>query len=960
MSLLDDAPPLDQSTPWAPKAPLAQPAAVSAAPVKIEAPAAKMTPETHPHYFSAPAAPVQPGAQKPAAGDYMSVVRRRESGGNDMAGNGVAFGRYAFTPKTWLGVVAAHPELGLKPEDIWSGDKQDQAMQAITADNAHVLAQNGIDPSPGNLYMMHFLGTAGGPKFLKAMQAQPGADAAAMFPLEARYNPTIFFQNGQPRSLGQIYASMTKDFGGAPSDGLQTKSVENSGPQIASDAMSDATNDASLPPLPPGAKLDPLNAAVKDPNDLTLSDLITGRKRGEPIIPPLPPGATLDPQEAYQQDVQGKSYEKEADRGEKDQKPDFAHTLAANLLGDPEFLAPKSLVEYAKDEASGAAGAVSGAIQAPLGLAEAIPGQIGESAAQINALLKQVGSPSTQTFGNVGAQMIPVVKGATAIGDMAKGLAAEGPTVARLLTGAREGALSGTAAGLMTPTGETDDDKRAKEKLKQAMIGGTTGAVAGSATPVVAGAAKWAGKEASTLLGTTAKKAVAEAKKLAEELRSGIDAETGKALTAEEKAAKVAQIEKTNAKAQGAGDEAETVAHQAKIAAEAAKPVSTPEALGEQVHATAVKDMESLKTERAEKSGFDKAVKSDGGAPSVQTSKFIADAKAIEADTKSPELKSAMEQFRKSLINAPSVKGQPVVKAVSIRQAREILETLNKHIEDASPNAAHRLTEVRDEFLKHLEATHPQMKTAREAYAKLSRPLDVYERTGALKKAAMEDPYSGAATMDPVKIKAAVTGKTQAGAEALQRLIGKNPAIKESVRNVLQRELYGAGATARTPTAAQLRSFLQNNRMTLEKTDLYDEFSKVKPSLEAVEAAPKRAAETQRNIDDLAKTKVDATTARNKLKSLQITMNEPKNTPAQVVAESKSTAEWLRGRQLMTDSQYEKFTSDLRDAQKSIAEAKTQEEARDRARSLAAKVGVGLGLLGTAGEQIFQHKIRLQ
>jgi hypothetical protein len=942
MSLLDDNPVLDQTPPWAPKAPLAQPAPSPAAPVKIEASAPKMTPETHPHYFSTPAAPTAPGApaqtaaEKPAAGDYMAVVRRRESGGNDMAGNGVAFGRYAFTPKTWLGVAAAHPELGLKPEDIWSGDKQDQAMQAITADNAKVLAQNGIAASPGNLYMMHFLGTGGGPKFLKAMQAQPGADAAAMFPLEARYNPTIFFQNGQPRSLGQIYASMTKDFGGALSDGLQTKSVENSGLQIASDAMSDATNDSSLPPLPPGAKLDPLGEAAKI--DASKID-----------IPPLPPGATLDSQEAYQQDVQGKSYESEAEK---------TKAASEKPLSVWEALSPSRFFQAREDLGKGVA---SGLAQDVTGAGELLPNALGGGkAAEATRALQGVGDPTGQKIGEVGGLLAPIGEGLAGVGASAKALVEEGPKLATMAKGALSGARGAGLAGAMTPTGESDDEQRAKDKLADTGLGAVTGAAAGGVIPAASGAVKWVGKEASTLLGTTAKKAVAEAKTLAEELRSGIDAETGKALTAEEKAAKVAQIEKTNAKAQGAGDEAETVVHQAKIATEAAKPVSTPEALGEQVHDTAVKDMESLKAERTEKSGFDKAVKSDGGAPLVPTSQFAAKAKAMEAETKSPELKTALEQFRKSLTNAPSVKGQPVVKAVSIRQAREIIETLNRSIDEMAPNAAHRLTEVRDEFLKHLEATHPQMKAARLKYAELSRPLDVYERTGALKKAAMEDPYSGAATMDPVKIKAAVTGKTQAGAEALQRLIGKNPAIKESVRNVLQRELYGAGATNRTPTAAQLRSFLQNNRMTLEKTGLYDEFSKVKPSLEAVEAAPKRAAETQRNIADLAKTKVDATTARNKLKSLQITMNEPKNTPAQVVAESKSTAEWLRGRQLMTDSQYEKFTSDLRDAQKSIAEAKTQEEARDRARSLAAKVGVGLGLLGTAGEQIFQHKIRLQ
>jgi hypothetical protein len=801
------------------------------------------------------------------------------------------------------------------------------------------LQQSGFEPTPGNLYMMHFLGTGGGPKFLKAMQENPASDAAALFPLEAKYNPTIFFHGGdgsKPRSVSEIYGLMTKDFG---SEAPQTKIVENSQPQIASDAMSDATNDASLPPLPPGAKLDPLDAAAT---------IATPKLE----IPPLPPGATLDPQQAYEQDVnKGQSYESQV-KVEQDQSPDYAHRLIANLTGDPEFLAPKSAGEFAKDEASGAAGALAGAARAPFELFSGIPGDVGDASAEAARLLGKVGSPQAQTFDNVAAQLATIGAGASAVKTVGKEIVEEGPTLARAARGAFEGMRGGAGAGLMTPTDETDPKARAEEKLKQAMfggaVGGAAGGAAGAAFPAIAGGAKLVGKEISNVWG-------GEARRLSEELRKGVNAETGKALTAEERTAKLAQIDKLAAKKEAAGEAADTAAHQAKIAAEAAKPVSTPEALGEQVHETAVADMERLKAERAEKSGFDKAVKSDGGAPSVPTGRFAAEAKAMKAETKSPELKAALRQFRKSLTNAPSVKGQPAIRSVSIRQAREILETLNKHISEMEPNAAHRLTEVRDDFLAHLEKTHPQMKAAREAYARLSRPLDVYERTGALKKAAMEDPYSGATTMDPVAIKRAVTGKTQAGAEALQRLIQKNPAIKESTRNVLQHELYGSGATARTPTSAQLRSFLSNNRIVLEKTGLYDEFAKIKPSIEAVEAAPGRARETQRNIEDLAKTKAKATAARSDIRRLEIEMNEPKNTPKQIVAAAESTAKKLYDRGSISEAQYQKFFSAVREAETKNAD---HEHAVRLAKMVAAAVGVAV--MGEEAGRYIQHRVNVR
>ena len=917
MSLLDDT--LDTTAPWAPAklaAPAAPPAAQPAA--KIEAPKPdRITPETHPHFFNAPT------AKTPDDG-YMATVRRRESGGNDRASSGVAYGRYQFTPQTWKGVAAAHPELGLKPDDIWNGDKQDLAMRALTADNARVLQQHGLDSSPGNLYMMHFLGTGNGPKFLKAMQGDPASDAAALFPLEAKYNPTIFFHGGdgsKPRSVGEVYGMMTKDFG---SDGVQTNSVEKPQAQIASDAMSDATNDASLPPAPPGLKLDAKSDAQPAAPSLNM--------------PPPPPGLKLDLKAAYEQDVSKGGYEIEAVKEK---------AAGEKPLSVWEALSPSRFFQAREDFGKGVA---SGAGQAVLGVAENVPGAIGQGAAEADKTLKGVGAPIGQSTGEALVQSLPLAKGAEATGLGVKAASEAVPWVGKIAEAAGWGGLFGASQ----PTGETDPTKRAEKKLTDiAVTGAATGAGA-AAIPGVASLAKkgygWVKKEISDVWG-------GEAERLSKELREGVNAETRKVLTAEERTAKLAQIDKLAAKKNAGAAEAATEAERGKIATEAAKPVSTPEALGEQVHETAVADMEKLKAERAEKSGFDKAVKSDGGAPSVPTGKFAAEAKALEADTKSPELKAALGQFRKSLTNAPSVKGQPPIQAVSIRQAREILETLNKHIDEAGPNAAHRLTELRDEFLKHLETTHPQMKMARLKYAELSRPLDVYERTGALKKAAMEDPYSGAATMDPVAIKRAVTGKTQAGAEALQRLIQKNPAIKESTRNVLQHELYGSGATARTPTAAQLRSFLSNNRMVLEKTGLYDDFAKIKPSLEAVEAAPGRARETQAAIDDLAKTKAKALGSRHDLRTLEIELGNEKNTPKQIVAAADKTVSALRKRGVLSDAQYDKFISDIRDAETKNVD---HEHAVTLAKRVAVVTAIAAGLLGETGREYVQHRVNIR
>ena len=84
-------------------------------------------------------------------------------------------------------------------------------MRALTADNARVLESQGLKATPGNLYMLHFLGAGGGPAFLKAAEVDPTLSGASLFPKEAKYNPTIFFdQSGRPRNLGQIYGLVTR------------------------------------------------------------------------------------------------------------------------------------------------------------------------------------------------------------------------------------------------------------------------------------------------------------------------------------------------------------------------------------------------------------------------------------------------------------------------------------------------------------------------------------------------------------------------------------------------------------------------------------------------------------------------------------------------------------------------------------------------------------------------------
>ena len=221
-----------------------------------------------------------------APNDYYAITRKLESGGNDNAvsrnpatGAPIAYGRYQFTAGTWRGLGEAHPELGLTGDNILDPQKQELAIRAFTGDNAKILQGQGMAATPANLRMMAFLGAGGGPTFLKEMQANPDAPAAASFGKEAQANPAIFYDKGQPRTMAQVYALMTKAVGGAQvaqGGPLPTTTAHSANASEQPDATDLAAapetlettkpTDASFTPPPPAALTPP--APPQTPEDV--------------------------------------------------------------------------------------------------------------------------------------------------------------------------------------------------------------------------------------------------------------------------------------------------------------------------------------------------------------------------------------------------------------------------------------------------------------------------------------------------------------------------------------------------------------------------------------------------------------------------------------------------------------------------------------------------------------------
>lgn len=151
-----------------------------------------------------------------------------------------ATGLFQFIDSTWLEMVKEHGAkhgLGAYAEMIERGPngratvkdpmdrreilelRKDPRLSALLAgelanDNRrHLEGELGRPVNRTDLYMAHFLGANGAAKFLMAMEANPAQRADTLLPEAARANRGVFFTNGRPATLSDIYSRFAAKFG---------------------------------------------------------------------------------------------------------------------------------------------------------------------------------------------------------------------------------------------------------------------------------------------------------------------------------------------------------------------------------------------------------------------------------------------------------------------------------------------------------------------------------------------------------------------------------------------------------------------------------------------------------------------------------------------------------------------------------------------------------------------------
>jgi hypothetical protein len=166
---------------------------------------------------------------------YLLATAQVESNLNPNAGvaTSSARGLFQFIEQTWLTTLKEQgPALGYGPyaeaiTRLPSGryavtdpqmyrsimnlrsDPTANAMIAgafTRANAARLSEQLGRNPTEGELYVAHFLGSAGAGRLINLAQSQPLTPAAEAFPRAAKANPSIFYdRQGRPRSTSEVY-----------------------------------------------------------------------------------------------------------------------------------------------------------------------------------------------------------------------------------------------------------------------------------------------------------------------------------------------------------------------------------------------------------------------------------------------------------------------------------------------------------------------------------------------------------------------------------------------------------------------------------------------------------------------------------------------------------------------------------------------------------------------------------
>lgn len=238
----------------------------------------------------------------------MTAFAAVESGlnPNAKAKSSSATGLFQFTKGTWDAQMAENGRKFNLDPNAQPTDVRASSLLATGLMKSNEKILQAVKPQPNltDAYMAHFLGPYGAKKFLSANPDQVAAD---VMPNAAKSNPNIFYANGRPLTVGEVYkkmdsrlVEMAKQFnisvpsntlGGAPKaandgagntppDVLSDKPKASVAPAVPVTPPRSLTAGAPTPPNVPATIAPPAPASSVDPMTASAPSMVPPRAKG--------------------------------------------------------------------------------------------------------------------------------------------------------------------------------------------------------------------------------------------------------------------------------------------------------------------------------------------------------------------------------------------------------------------------------------------------------------------------------------------------------------------------------------------------------------------------------------------------------------------------------------------------------------------------------------------------------
>lgn len=189
---------------------------------------------------------------------YLLQTAMRESSLNPSAkaSTSSAVGLFQFLEGTWLQVMkqegprlgygqyAAHIDVTSNGNYVINDPEKRREILALrenpqiaadlaaafTRSNGEYLRERfGRNPSAGELYIAHFLGAQGAERMFRAGLENPDQLAVDLFPRQAQANQAIFYANGQPRTIRDVYRVLVSKHEAIGNSGFSAQQMAGQG-----------------------------------------------------------------------------------------------------------------------------------------------------------------------------------------------------------------------------------------------------------------------------------------------------------------------------------------------------------------------------------------------------------------------------------------------------------------------------------------------------------------------------------------------------------------------------------------------------------------------------------------------------------------------------------------------------------------------------------------------------------